>query len=148
MKRDRFTSEYDRIREEAGYSRLHVKTEFPESTIDENGRTVEDRVEMMRLDVHEKMNLANLSEQEKVKREQSRRRHEAFRAKIDRQIMLDEYAALGIEPPEPLHSLKFMLFVGWRVDNLGGKNVLTRAGPEQPRRRVERSSAPNDDIPF
>lgn len=119
-----YDAEYDRVREAAGYSRLHVKTEFPESTIDERGRTVEDRVETMRLDAHERMNLASLSKQEAEKEAERKRRHDELRVAIDKRIMEAEYERLKIAPPYPPHSLGFMILMGWRVEQIGDQNVL------------------------
>ena len=135
MKRGRFDSDYDRVREEAGFVR--TRTEFPE-TVDSQGRTAEQRVEEMRIDFHERVNLARAAEQEAERAAGVSKRHDAFRADVDRAIMISEYESLGLTPPTPLCSLGLLLSIGWTIAQFGETKVLMR--PEKhdgPRKRRE-----------
>ena len=143
MKRSRFDAEYERVRNQSG-ARRPVQEFDPDYDVHE--RNAAARVEALRQDFHDRMNALAKADAEKAA--EAAVRHGKRRLEIDRRIMLDEYAALGLDPPEPLCSLGLLLSIGWRIDNFGGKNVLTRMDAERPRRRVEQPSAPNDDIPF
>jgi hypothetical protein len=103
----------------------------------------------MRLNFHDKMNLARAGEQERERVAGIAQRHIEHRAEVDRAIMLAEYAQHGLTPPEPLHSLKFMMTLGWHIEQYGDRNVLVR--PERIMKKKDEPAAKaelNDDIPF
>jgi ElaB/YqjD/DUF883 family membrane-anchored ribosome-binding protein len=130
MKRGLYDSEYDRIRHAAGYMR--PRFEFPDDTEE---KLSADRVEQMRRDFRERMNEVERAERDRAAAVQQR--HKEHRETVDRLIMENEYKRIGLTPPNPLCSLGFLLSVGWRIEQIGDRNVLTRPGSETQRKTRE-----------
>lgn len=124
MKRDRFESDYERVRREAGLARR----DFDEP----GGPTLAERIEIAHENFKERM-----AEVDKVDTEQAARRSAeaaAHSARWNARIRLQEYHRAGVKPPKvdfdgnPEHSLPLMLSLGWRVARVGDQNVLVAPG--------------------
>jgi hypothetical protein len=132
MKYGRHDSEYDKIRQRAGYAR--PRYEFDE--IDPNGMFESERVEAARADFHQRM--AELDAFEAKKKEESEKRHAEFRLRVDRAIMLAEYQRFGLTPmSDNPCSLSLLLKLGWTIEQVGDKNVLVRPPLQKTRKQRE-----------
>lgn len=120
MKGDRFASDYEQVRRQAGLQQ-------PRFDLDDEPDPAEvaARVAAKLADFHERMNqrLANETEQAAKRKAEAA----ALTARANEAMRLAEFEAAGVECPAGMKvSLGLLLQVGWRVDNLSGRNVLTR----------------------
>lgn len=122
MKRDRFESEYERIRREAGMAR---RPEFPEEEQpDASGRLRQERIAASLDDFHRRMTALN--DAERVQTEQREAEMDAWRAVWRERFIRREYEVRGLTPPEPPEALGLLLQLGWRVEQSTEGPVLVR----------------------
>jgi hypothetical protein len=130
MKRSLFDSEYDRVRRDAGLARpRYERPEFP----DEAAEAQAERVAAGLADFHARMAELKAAEQQHVV--DVDRKHNERRAMIDERMRLREFTDLGLTPPEGSKcSLGLLLQIGWRVEQVGDKAILTRPNWISPKR--------------
>ena len=121
MKRGRHDGDYERVRRQAGMSN-RPRSEFPD---EEEESAVAARVAKSNEEF--KARMAELDRQELAQHQEAEERHTARRREIDRRMILAEYARLGLSPPgDTLVSLPLLIKLGWRIEEIDGKNVLVR----------------------
>jgi len=129
MKRGRHDSDYDEVRRRAGYTR--PQPEFPD---EEEDRAVAARV--MQKSEEFKARMAEIDKQDAQRNGEMAARLEARSKEISRRIIVREYAALGVAPPEPLVSLALLRKIGWHIEEVGGRNVLVGPSSGAPARKT------------
>ncbi len=115
MKRTLFDAEYDRVREQAGYTK--PRYEFPEpEQPDAGGRVSAERVAAAAADFRERMEALSRHEAEKAAETAAKLKERAL--ETSRRILAREYAAYGLAPPEPPVSLGLLLSMGWKLERV------------------------------
>lgn len=108
MRRDLYTSEYERVRRRAGLGR----TEFfdPDEPPTPAERAA---VEAMRADAAARLQEDALAAVER--RAAAQASLDALRRRTNERLMRAGWERYGLAPPDPLCSLELMLSVGWRL---------------------------------
>lgn len=136
MKRTRYDTEYDRVREAAGLTRPQY--DFPDEEAEERDRAARQaRIDAGMVEMRERM-----AKNEAVETEAQRRaaaEMDANRVRWNERIKRQEFERLGLTPPEPLVSLALMISLGWRVEKVTGPEGVERMEllhPVQRRRKT------------
>lgn len=116
MKRDRFASDYERVRREAGIaSRDFTPPPEPERS----------RVEAMNDDFQRRM-----MDREEIEAYQARMRKieaDKLTLRANDSLRQAEFAAAGVDPPQGFSaSLSLLLQIGWTIGEVDGRKVLLR----------------------
>lgn len=128
MKHGRHSSEYDKVRRAAGLDRPRYQPPAPEFPDD-------DAPPPPVFDDDFRARMADHAEQEKVRLAEAKAAADALTHRSNSRVKWSEYDRAGVEPPqldengEPRYSLSFLLKMGWRVERVGDRNVLTN--PQQ-----------------
>jgi hypothetical protein len=128
MKRGQHDSYYDRVRKRAGWTK--PRYDFPDQAeVDREGYLVAERVADMASDFHARMDELNAAELRELKEQNIRAVEHSMRA--NRLCMAMEYRSAGVKPiltdgdGNPTVSLSLALLLGWRIEQIGDRNVLT-----------------------
>lgn len=135
MKRDRFSTDYDKVRERAGWNRPQY--DFPD---DAERRRVASRVAELNDDFKKRM--AEISKVDEVRIAEIAKRQAETSAAVNRRMMIREWMAAGLEPPEPLYSLSLAFSLGCTIEEIAGKATLMIPS------RVLKQFKKEPDIPF
>ena len=132
MKRDRFASDYEQIRRQAGLGRPEF--DLPEPDVKPDLA----RVQAAHDDFKARMAVRTKHEAE----EEARRKVEAteLSMRANESIRVTEFAQAGVEPPDGMRvSLPLLMRLGWTIAEVDGGKVLVRpnAAPK-PRARKSR----------
>lgn len=120
MKRTRYDSEYDKIRDRTGLSRPQV--EFPEQ-------------EDAPADVVTEDFRRRMDERAAIEATQAAERKadlEKWRASANRDMVAREYLDYGLTPPDPLVSLSLLQSIGWKLEQYGDRWELIPARASVP----------------
>jgi hypothetical protein len=126
MKRGRHDSEYDKIRQRAGFARPQY--EFDE--IDPKAMFESERVEAARADFHQRMAELNAREAEQDAARKALADDTSRRGNLI--VLVGEYARAGVKPPfvnergEPTVSLSMLKMQGWEITEFAGQRTLLR----------------------
>lgn len=131
MKHGRHDSEYDRVRRGAGYDR--PKLEFPD---EKDEIDLQARIDAGLSDFRKRM--ADLEQQDAERSAQMARRAAESSAEINRRMILRDYERQGLQRPEgTLVSLPLLMKLGWRIEEIDGKNVLVKPNQQKQRKTRE-----------
>lgn len=137
MKRDRFASDYERVRRQAGLP-------GPEFPLD--GKE-DAHVDLARVDAAHEDFKARMSAYTEHDSEQARKRAAeatALTLRANESLRLAEFARAGVEPPVGCtSSLGLLLQIGWTIGRNGDGRVLLRPAlkPEPQRRKTREDHA-------
>lgn len=115
MKRDRFESEYERVRRQAGLA----PPEFPE-TSPRRGEVGEP----IPVDDDFRERMAETARLDAEKAAERKVHADALTARSNERVRLAEYARAGVDPLPGGVSLSLALQMGWRIEQVGDRNVL------------------------
>lgn len=117
MKRDRFESEYERVRRMAGLA----APEFPE--VNAHGQHAREVGEPRPLDDGFRERMAETARIDAEAAAKRRIHADALTARSNELVRLAEYARAGVAPRQGV-SLSLLLNLGWRIERVGDENVL------------------------
>jgi hypothetical protein len=122
MKRDRYASDYEQVRRQAGLGRPQM--EFPDDPAPVN---------LGRIDAaHDdfKQRMAALAEHDAAAAAERKRKADDLTKRANGTVALAEYRAAGVESPSvdgdgaPRVSLSLLLSIGWTVEDVDGAREL------------------------
>lgn len=132
MKRSAYDSEYDRVRQKAGYAR--PRPDFPDEREEHSAAA---RVAVKNAEFQKRM--ADLGAQEAQRTVELEVLLAERSKEISRRMILREYEKEGLQPPAVgvLVSMPLLLKLGWQIGELDGAKTLIPPGIKKKRKTRE-----------
>lgn len=131
MKRDRYESDYERVRRQAGLAR----SEFPEpDTSPRQGEVGEPQP----IDDGFRDRMAELARLDAEKAAERKIHADALTLRANELVRLKEYQRAGVDPMPGGISLSLALQMGWKIEQVGDRNVLVQPGRVAAPKRMTR----------